>query len=99
MTPSINRLANSAKALGEYVMESEFSLVEDEFCASSVSSYEQFARWVTGYRYYDAMVCACGGTLGDVLTQLQADYEELVELRGDNAEAGEEAKEKRLARG
>ena len=99
MTPSINRLANSAKALGEYVMESEFSLVEDLFCASSVSSYEQFARWVTRYRYYDALVCAYGGTLGDVLMQLQDDYEELVGLRGDDLEVGEEAKEKRLARG
>lgn len=90
MSPSINRLANYAKALGEYMMESEFSLVEDEFCASSISSYEQFARWVTGYRYYDALVCACAGVLGDILTQLQADYEELVELRGDNVEVTKE---------
>lgn len=90
MTPSINRLADSAKALGEYMAEQDFSLVEDEFCASSVSSYEQFTRWVTGYRYYDALVCACGGVLGDILTQLQADYEELVELRGDSVEVTEE---------
>ena len=90
MTPSINRLANSAKALGEYMLAPEFSLVEDEFCASSVSSYEQFARWVTGYRYYDALVCVCAGVLGDVLMQLQADYEELVELRGDSVEVTKE---------
>jgi hypothetical protein len=77
MTPSINRLHYSAKALGEYIMEAEFDLLESEFDASVVTSYEQFARWVTGYTYYHALVCACSGDLGLILSQLQEDYDEL----------------------
>ena len=85
MTPSINRLHYSAKALGEYIMEAEFDLVKSEFDASVVTSYEQFARWVTGYMYYHTLVCASSGDLGAILSQLQEDYDELVENEGDGS--------------
>jgi hypothetical protein len=32
---------------------------------------------VTGYTYYHALVCACSGDLGLILSQLQEDYDEL----------------------
>ena len=84
MTPSINRLAYHSKALGEYILSSEWDLVEEEFRSfgASVTSLEQFRRWVTGYMYYNALVCACGGNEQDISTQLEADYEELQELVG-----------------
>lgn len=77
MTPSINRLHYSAKALADNILQAEFDLVKSEFDDSVVTSYEQFARWVTGYTYYHALVCACSGDLGLILSQLQADYDEL----------------------
>lgn len=77
MIPSTNRLHYSAKALGEYIMEAEFDLVKSEFDASVVTSYEQFIRWVTGYMYYHALVCACSGESVVVLSQLLEDYDEL----------------------
>jgi translation initiation factor 1 (eIF-1/SUI1) len=33
---------------------------------------------VTDYQYYNALVCACGGQIDDINTELQNDYEELV---------------------
>jgi len=37
---------------------------------------------VTGYMYYNALVCVCGGNEQDINTQLEADYEELQALVG-----------------
>ena len=82
MTPSINRLADSAKALGQYILHSEWDLLEEEFIGADITNLEQFKRWVTGYQYYHAMVCCCGGDLGLINSQLESDYEELLELSG-----------------
>ena len=43
MTPSINRLAESAKELGEYVQECEFELVREEFGNAPIANFSQFA--------------------------------------------------------
>jgi hypothetical protein len=82
MTPSINRLAYHSKALGEYILSSEWDLVEEEFVDGGITSLEQFRSWVTGYMYYNALVCVCGGNEQDINTQLEADYEELQALVG-----------------
>lgn len=82
MTPSINRLADSAQALGNYVLNHEFDLVEDEFVRSGITDLSQFRRWVTGYMYYDALVCVCNGNEQDIVTQLDEDFAELMELSG-----------------
>jgi len=82
MTPSINRLAHSAQALGNYVLNREFNLVEDEFVRSGITDLSQFRRWVTGYMYYDALVCVCNGNEQDILTRLGEDFAELMELSG-----------------
>lgn len=82
MTPSINRLANSAKALGEYILESEFELIEEEFVNAGITDLSQFRRWVTGYMYYNALVCVCNGNEQDIITQLDEDFFTLLELSG-----------------
>jgi hypothetical protein len=82
MTPSINRLADSAKALGQYYAEVEFDLLEDEFANAGPMPLEQFLRWVTGYQYYNAIVCICGGNEAEVVAQLTEDYQDLCELAG-----------------
>ena len=82
MTPSINRLANSAKELGEYILESEFDLLEKQYLArESALSLEEFIVWVKGYMYYNALVCICNGTESDITVQLEEDYEDLTALR------------------
>lgn len=82
MTPSINRLADSAKGLGQYYADLEFDLLVDEFVNAGPMPLKQFLRWVTGYRYYDAIVCICGGNEAEVVGQLTEDYKELRGLAG-----------------
>jgi hypothetical protein len=85
MTPSINRLAESAKALGQYIWYSEFGLVEDKFLYNSdlaeTQTFEKFCNWVQGFNYYHAVVCMCEGQEAGIKAQLEADYEELAEAR------------------
>ena len=85
MTPSINRLADSAKALGEYIQECEFELVREEFDPAYITSFEQFARWITGYMYYNALVCACGGNEQNIYNALVQAYDELTAVAGRQA--------------
>lgn len=81
MTPSINRLADSAKALGQYILEHEWELMEDEFLRADINTLEQFKRWVTGYQYYNALVCDSGGQLDQINSQLEEDWEDLQALQ------------------
>lgn len=85
MTPSINRLAESAKALGEYIQECEFELVREEFGNAPIANFSQFSRWVTGYMYYNALVCACGGNEQNVVAALEQAYDELTAVAGREA--------------
>lgn len=87
MTPSINRLAESAKELGEYIQECEFELVREEFATwqDTIADFEQFARWVTGYMYYNALVCACGGNEQNINNALVQAYDELTTVAGREA--------------
>lgn len=85
MTPSINRLAESAKALGEYIQECEFELVREEFGNAPIANFSQFARWVTGYMYYNALVCACGGNEQNINNALAQAYDELTAVVGRQA--------------
>lgn len=85
MTPSINRLAESAKALGEYIQECEFELVREEFDNADISCFEQFVMWVTGYMYYNALVCACGGNEQNINNALVQAYDELTTVAGREA--------------
>ena len=78
MTPSINRLAAAAEALGAYILDAEYTQVREDFNDSDVTSLDSFKEWVTDYQYYNALVCACGGQIDDINTELQNDYEELV---------------------
>jgi hypothetical protein len=78
MTPSINRLADSAEALGNYILDCEFELVREEFASAGITDHVFFKRWVTGYMYYNALVCACGGAEQAINNRLEADWEELV---------------------
>jgi hypothetical protein len=74
MTPSINRLAESAKALGEYIIYSEFEVVIEGFFTSDVDSYEEYEEWVTKFQYYNAVVCAYGGQIDNIRVRLRDDY-------------------------
>jgi len=78
MTPSINRLAVAAEALGAYILDAEYTQVREDFNDSDVTSLDSFKEWVTNYQYYNALVCACGGQIGDIDNELRNDYEELV---------------------
>ena len=80
MTPSINRLAESAKALGLYSLDAEWDLVREEFDHTAIINFEQFSRWVTGYMYYNALVCACGGSEQNIIAALEHGYDELVSI-------------------
>lgn len=77
MTPSINRLSASAVNLGTYILEHEWDLLVDEFTGAGEMDFDQFTRWVTGYMYYDALVCKCSGQIGEIMVQLEQDFEEL----------------------
>ena len=82
MTPSINRLAAAAEALGAYILDAEYIMVRDDFSLKRTPDLDTFKEWVTDYQYYNALVCACGGQIGDINTELQNDYEELVVMYG-----------------
>ena len=82
MTPSINRLAASAEALGTYILDAEYILLRDDFSLERTPDLASFKEWAEDYQYYNALVCVCGGQIGDIDSQLQADYEELVVMYG-----------------
>lgn len=82
MTPSINRLAASAEALGTYILDAEYILLRDDFSLQRTPDLASFKEWAEDYQYYNALVCVCGGQIGDIDSQLQADYEELVVMYG-----------------
>ena len=82
MTPSINRLAASAEALGAYILDAEYILLRDDFSLKRTPDLASFKEWAEDYQYYNAVVCVCGGQIGDIDSQLQADYEELVVMYG-----------------
>ena len=82
MTPSINRLAASAEALGTYILDAEYILLRDDFSLERTPDLASFKEWAEDYQYYNAVVCVCGGQIGDIDSQLQADYEELVVMYG-----------------
>ena len=82
MTPSINRLAASAEALGAYILDAEYILLRDDFSLERTPDLASFKEWAEDYQYYNALVCVCGGQIGDIDSQLQADYEELVVMYG-----------------
>lgn len=87
MTPSINRLAASAEALGKYIAEAEYILVRDEFSLERTPDRASFKEWVTGYQYYNAVVCICGGQIEDINAELESDFAGLVAMvRGDAPE-------------
>ena len=82
MTPSINRLAESADRLGEYVMAEQLDVIEEQFVSAGPMDFEQFTRWVTGYMYYNALACICAGTNDKIMKQLRKDYDALTALAG-----------------
>ena len=82
MTPSINRLAAAAEALGAYILDAEYILLRDDFSLERTPDLASFKEWAEDYQYYNALVCVCGGQIGDIDSQLQADYEELVVMYG-----------------
>ena len=79
MTPSINRLSESAKALGKHNLEAELDNIKDEFANSGITDLEFFKRWITGYMYYHALVCASEGQIGAINSQLEKDFNELMQ--------------------
>ena len=93
MTPSINRLADSASELGAYILDAEFELVEEQFVGAESMGFEQFTRWVTGYMYYNALVCAYGGQIDKIMEQLNEAYDELTALAGYDVVTIEEQEE------
>ena len=78
MTPSINRLAGAAYELGQYILDAEWETVVDEFADAGITNHKQFKSWVTGYMYYNALVCVCEGNELKLNRQLEDDFEELV---------------------
>ena len=82
MTPSINRLADSASELGAYIIGAELDVLEEQFVGAGPMDFEQFTRWVTGYMYYSALVCVCAGTNDKITEQLRKDYDALTALAG-----------------
>lgn len=87
MTPTIWRLAAAAEALGKYITEAEYILVRDEFSLERTPDRASFKEWVTGYQYYNAVVCICGGQIEDINAELEADFAGLVAMvRGDAPE-------------
>jgi len=73
----MNRLRDSAIALGEYLLEAEYDQVQEEFISSSVASYEEFLEWIVQFQYYNALVCATGGDANEIALQIRNDWEEL----------------------
>lgn len=79
MSHQVEILVTSAKELGKYILQAEFDLVVDEFSKAEIESFEHFKSWITGYMYYNALVCTCSGNMQDVDTQLEVDYDELMQ--------------------
>jgi hypothetical protein len=79
MTPSINRLAESAEIVGVQIMEQEWDFVREEFALNRPESFEAFKEWLGEYTYYYCVVCACGGQSDAIDDQLRDDYDELVD--------------------
>jgi hypothetical protein len=79
MTPSINRLAESANILGKKLLDDSFMEVLNLFNGSRTTDLESFREWVRDYTYYHALVCVCEGVLGDIDAQLAEDYQELLD--------------------
>lgn len=77
----INQLEDAAFQLAEYMAESEWELLEDEFAihGSKINSFEEFVKWVKGYMYYNIAVCSCGGDQDELTKHLNYDYELLQE--------------------
>ena len=82
MTPSINRLAEVALAVGTNIMEQEWELVTNEFGADAPGNFDEFKTWIQGYYYYEGVVLAMGGNLDQIIVQLEADYDELSAVVG-----------------
>ena len=76
MTPSINLLADSAKALALRIVSTEFRKLQDEFyyADADLDSYEEYEEWVTKFPYYNAVVCIYGGEIAKIRVRLQDDY-------------------------
>lgn len=85
MTPSINRLAAAAEALGAYILDAEYIMLRDDFSPERTPDLDTFKEWAAEFQYYNAVVCACGGQIDDINTALQDDYEELLEVYGCQA--------------
>ena len=85
MTPSINRLHDSSKALGDYFREYEYDLVREEFAHTDINTFSQFTAWITGYMYYHTVVCACSGDEQNINIELERDYDELMAVAGRQA--------------
>lgn len=79
MTPSINALAESAKVLGKYTLESEWDIVEESFLGSDKNTYEDYLECVSGTMYYHALVCSVLGQESEINKQLMADFMDLQE--------------------
>lgn len=91
MTPSINRIAYSAQVLGEYLLEQEFKVVREQFDQDYITTFPQFCRWVTGYTYYHALVCATGGNEQNINNALSQAYDELLATAGPMRKLAQEA--------
>ena len=86
----MNFLASSAKELGDYIVESEYDLVRDEFIANRPTDFQEFMKWIRGYMYYHAVYCVCGGVTDDVVKYLRSAYDDLVSDYNDYDEMIEE---------
>jgi hypothetical protein len=86
MTNFQNEILAAAKALGNYTLECEFDTLLDEAPESEWfqehkdgdDSYNRFRKWVRGYMYFNALVCACENA-EELDTQLREDYSEILE--------------------
>lgn len=98
-SPSINRLGETAKALGEYLLNQEWDLLQDEFelywdeQPHLVDTFEAFEVWVKGYMYYNALSCTKLGNADDIRSELLSDYTELKELVCEDLVVTDEAGE------
>jgi len=88
MTNFQSQFQSAAKAVGEYLIESEFDTLKDEFphtyCClireegntPAGECFREFVNWVTSYMYYYALVCICKDEK-ELEDQLRSDYDEL----------------------
>jgi hypothetical protein len=82
MTPSINRLASAAEALGAYIIDAEYIMVRDDFSPKRTPDLGTFKEWVTNFQYYNAVICVHSGQIDNIDAQLESDYDELTALLG-----------------